>query len=294
MEILQLKYFYALASTEHVTKTAEKLHIAQPALTQTIHRLEKELGVKLFKSSGRNIVLTESGVYLRNKLEPILKGLNEIPEELKNFSDERNRMLIINVLAASDRITESIIEYKATHENISFQLVQNSQSENADITVFTKECFQKPKNKEDNYYVFTEKIYLAVPNPSEYSSKKSIDLKNMAGKSFISLAGSRSLRVICDRFCMHSGFMPNVVFESDSPSAVKNLIGAGLGVGFWPEYSWGEYDRENMALIDISEPVCQRDIVVQLNDSRIESQEAREYFEFLKNYFEKIKNFSLN
>ena len=45
MELLQLEYFYAVAKTQHVTHTAEQLHIAQPALTQSIHRLEKELGV---------------------------------------------------------------------------------------------------------------------------------------------------------------------------------------------------------------------------------------------------------
>ena len=44
MELLQLEYFYAVAKTQHVTHTAEQLHIAQPALTQSIHRLEKELG----------------------------------------------------------------------------------------------------------------------------------------------------------------------------------------------------------------------------------------------------------
>lgn len=41
MELLQLEYFYAVAKTQHVTHTAEQLHIAQPALTQSIHRLER-------------------------------------------------------------------------------------------------------------------------------------------------------------------------------------------------------------------------------------------------------------
>ena len=57
MELLQLRYFYAVAINQHISNTAKQLHIAQPSLTQTIHRLENELGVKLFKSSGRNIVL---------------------------------------------------------------------------------------------------------------------------------------------------------------------------------------------------------------------------------------------
>ena len=45
MEITQLKYFLEVAKTQHMTQSAQKLHIAQPALTQSIHRLEKELGV---------------------------------------------------------------------------------------------------------------------------------------------------------------------------------------------------------------------------------------------------------
>ncbi len=50
--IEHLKYFYALAQNQHVTQTAEALHIAQPALTQTIHRLESELGANCFNVAG--------------------------------------------------------------------------------------------------------------------------------------------------------------------------------------------------------------------------------------------------
>ena len=48
MELTQLKYFLEVARTQHVTKSAETLNVAQPALTQAIHRLEKELDVPLF------------------------------------------------------------------------------------------------------------------------------------------------------------------------------------------------------------------------------------------------------
>ena len=56
MEITQMKYFLEVAKTQHMTQSANKLHIAQPALTQSIHRLENELGVPLFLHKGRNIV----------------------------------------------------------------------------------------------------------------------------------------------------------------------------------------------------------------------------------------------
>ncbi|MGN0165769.1 MAG: LysR family transcriptional regulator [Lachnospiraceae bacterium] len=290
MEILQLKYFYALAQTQHVTKTAQQLHIAQPALTQTIHRLEKELGVKLFKSSGRNIVLTEYGLYLQKKIGPVLKALDEIPDELRELSGSRKKLIRLNVLAASNMITETVIEFKKTHEDVNFIFVQNNEEKNADMTIFTREFFQRPKSEEENYYVFTEKIFLAVPKNSEYAKRDQIDLSEMAGKPFISLAGSRGLRTICDRFCMHAGFRPNVVFESDSPSAVQNLIGASQGVGFWPHYSWGKRDESHMALIPISYPVCQRDIVIQLQNNEEDADLVKEYFYFLADYFKKALN----
>lgn len=289
MEILQMRYFYALAQTQHVTKTAEQLHIAQPALTQTIHRLEKELGVKLFQASGRNIVLTEYGRYLQKKIEPVLTILNEIPEELQTLAGDRKKLLKINVLAASNLITDTIIRFQKEHGGIKFQVVQNTEAEDADITVFTREFFQQPQNTKDHYYIFSEQIFLAVPRTSEYAGCSSIRLNEMAGKKFISLAGSLGLRSICDRFCMHAGFKPDVVFESDSPAAVKNLIGASIGIGFWPQYTWEKPDESNMALIPIAEPTCQRDIVIQLHHHAAEHEEAVQYFEYLSDFFRNMQ-----
>lgn len=289
MDIMQLKYFYALAQTQHVTRTAEQLHIAQPSLTQSIHRLEKELDVKLFKVSGRNIVLTECGKYLRQKIEPALKIFNEIPEEIQALSDERKKLLKINVLAASTLITDTIIQYQKMHGDMRFQILQHNEAENADITVFTRESFKTPHNSGDSFFVFSEQIFLAVPRTSKYAEYTSIPLKKMAGKSFIALAGSKDLRAICDRFCIHAGFKPNVVFESDSASAVKNLIGASIGVGFWPHYSWEAPDESRMALIPISEPECRRDIIIRLHSDSECLEEAEKYFEFLKNFFIGLK-----
>lgn len=244
----------------------------------------------MFQSSGRNIVLTPAGKYLQEKIGPILKGLNDIPVELQELSNMRKKILRINVLAASTVITNTIIEFQKLYGGIDFRIVQNSKEEDADITIFTREFFQKPKNMKESYYVFTEKIFLAVPKVSKYSDRETITLREMAGKEFISLAGSRGLRIICDRFCMHSGFQPEVVFESDSPEAVKNLISASIGVGFWPQYTWGEPDMSRMTLIPISEPQCQRDIVVCLHNNENGNEWAGEYFKYLSEYFEKLKS----
>ncbi|MBO5178532.1 MAG: LysR family transcriptional regulator [Lachnospiraceae bacterium] len=289
MEITQLKYFYVLAQNQHVTRTAEQLNIAQPSLTQSIRRLEKELNVKLFKTNGRNIVLTEYGKYLQRKIEPLLKTLNEIPEEIQTLTGDRKKMLKINVLAASTLITDTIIRYQKEHPEVRFQIVQNVETEDADITIFTREFFQQPLVSKDSFYIFSEEIFLAVPKTSEYAQRETITLNEMAGKSFISLAGTKGLRSICDRFCLHAGFKPNVVFESDNASAVKNLIGASIGVGFWPEHTWETHEGSGMTLLPISEPKCQRDIIVQLHHDSESHEEAFRYYKYLVEFFEELK-----
>ena len=60
MELLQLRYFHEVAQTQHMTNSAKRLGVAQPALTQAIRRLEGELDAKLFERAGRNIRLTHS------------------------------------------------------------------------------------------------------------------------------------------------------------------------------------------------------------------------------------------
>lgn len=289
MELLQLRYFYAVAQNQHVTKTAEQLHIAQPALTQSIRRLEKELGVPLFRTSGRNIVLTEYGQYLKEQIAPVLSVIDKMPDKIHELANIRKKTVKINVLAATTVVTAALIAYKKQNDGVNFQIMQNSNEEEADITIFTRAFFQQPVNASEIYKIFTEHIFMAVPKNSPYTKQKKISLSDIANEGFISLAGSRSLRAICDRYCMHSGFSPKIVFESDSTEAVKDLIGGGLGIGFWPHYTWGQRDMEQVVLLPISEPNCQRDIVLQLHNQALKHEEAVNFFSFLSSYFETLR-----
>ena len=287
MELMQIRYFLETAKTKHMTNSAKNLHITQPALTQAIRRLEKDLGVPLFVAKGRNIVLTEYGRYLQKRLEPLMEQMDAIPEQLKMMVALEGETIHMNVLAASGLVMEAIIEYKKEHEDINFQLQQNSESELYDIAVTTKLFYLGEDEK--NRFACAEEIYLAVPRNPRYRDRTSIRLAEVEEEGFISLLGSREFRYICDRFCQHAGFTPKIIFESDNPSAVKNMIAANMGIGFWPEFTWGSIENEHVKMLKIEEPVCQRDIIINYNRNKTDSRNVVDFYAFLTEFFEKRK-----
>ena len=285
MELNQARYFLEVAKTQHITRSAEKLHIAQPALSQAIRRLEKDLRVPLFVPKGRNIVLTEYGKYLKEQLEPIIKQFDSIPEKLQTMASLESETIHLNVLAASALVTEAIIKYKKIHENIKFQLFQNAQDRIYDIGTTTT-MFSKIHNESSpDEFVCTEKIFLAVPKSHIFAKAKSICLEDAAEEGFISLMGSRQLRLICDRYCHKAGFEPRIIFESDSPSAVQNMIAANTGIGFWPEFTWGSVDLEKVKLVEISGVSLRRDIVIDRMHNKPDNSAVDGFFDFLKQFF---------
>ncbi|MCI8885375.1 MAG: LysR family transcriptional regulator [Dorea sp.] len=287
MELMQIRYFLETAKTKHMTNSAKNLHITQPALTQAIRRLEKDLGVPLFTAKGRNIVLTEYGKYLQKKLKPLMEQMDAIPEQLKMMVALEGETIHMNVLAASGLVMEAIIEYKKGHEDINFQLQQNSESDLYDIAVTTKLFYQGEDEK--SRFACAEGIYLAVPNNRRYRNRSSICLTEVAEEGFVSLLGSREFRYICDRFCQHAGFTPKIIFESDNPSAVKNMIAANMGIGFWPEFTWGSIENEHVKLLKIEDPVCQRDIIISHNRNKTDSRNVVDFYDFLTGFFEERK-----
>lgn len=287
MEISQIKYFLEVAKTQHITKSAKELHVTQPTLTQSIHRLEESLGVPLFVPKGRNIVLTEYGRYFQKKIEPLMEKFDEIPKQLATMAKLETETIHMNVLAASSIVIEGIIEYKKK-KDLHFQILQNPQNELFDITITTKLFYQRDINI-INSYVCGEKIFLAVPNNEKYKDREYISLDEVKNEGFVSLFGSKQFRYICDRFCKSSGFVPQIIFESDNPSDVKNMIAANLGIGFWPEFTWGRIDSNKVKLLEIIEPKCRRDIIISYNTNKVDNANVIDFYEFLVSFIENKK-----
>ncbi|MBQ8428349.1 MAG: LysR family transcriptional regulator [Clostridia bacterium] len=283
MELNKLKYFQAVARLQHVTKAADELHVAQPALTKSIKDLESELGAPLFYKQGRNIRLTPQGIFLKEKLDAILPALDDLPLLMAEFDGRENKTVRLNVLAASTVVTDAVVSYKKSHADVIFELIQNEEEYHCDVTVTTD---SKKKNSFLESNVFVEPVFLAVPKHSSLAQKKSVKLEDVKNEGFVRLAGSRLFRAKCDEFCAKAGFSPTTAFESDSPLAVRNVIGAGVGVGFYPAFSWGKTSQKDVVFLPIQSPTCTRNLVVGLHGP-VKDGVAKDFYRFLIGFLQR-------
>ena len=254
MELQQLRYFDEVARTQHVTNSAKKLNVAQPALTQSIRRLERELGVTLFERVGRNVRLTACGDALQKRVAPLLAALDELPEELAVVAGQQRAAVHLAIESASGLAVDAIAAYRLAHPDARFVVTQEASSRRWDLRVRTVRAES------------------ADPRARRFFER-------------IGLAGSRTFRAVCDEACAHAGFVPRVAFESDSPAVVKNMIGLGLGVGFWPERSWGGLDDSSARLASIADAPFARTIEIAPTSGPL-SKEAAAFHGFLVSFFE--------
>ena len=287
MELTHLRYFLEVARTQHVTQSAHNLCIVQPALTKAIHKLEEEVGVPLFKSKGRNIVLTEYGKYFHERVKPLYEEIDRLPQELRDMASDDAVKIHLNVLAASSLITSAVIAYKRLHPEISFDLSQNESSTMYDMRVSTFAHARLASLDADDACSFEEEIFLAVPNVDQYRKMDSISLSRMKGEKFIGLAGTKQLRNICNEFCHDIGVQMDVSFESDNTSAIKDAVASGIGVCFWPEYTWGRVEKRKIRLLKIVDAPFRRELLVTMRKNKADNRNTENFYRFLVMYLKK-------
>jgi DNA-binding transcriptional LysR family regulator len=203
------------------------------------------------------------------------------------MADSQSSTVNLNVLAASTFVTNAVILYKSNDPDLRFNLVQNEETTLYDICVRTYANYRAPASEsagdhaDEESFVCTENIYLAVPNVAQYRKRDSISLHELENTNFIGLYGSKQLRNICNEYCERVGFKTHIIFESDNALAVKDAIAGGIGVGFWPGFSWGRVNNRKIRLLKITDAGFKRDIVVTLRRNKQDNARAERFFKFL-------------
>lgn len=125
MDLRQYRYFCAVVEEQSVTRAAERLRMAQPALTQQIRKMEELLGVRLIERAGRGIRITASGERLYERAVSLLRYEAETRIEVSDIKEGRTGILRIGVNTLSaGRLTGWVQEMKRRHPRITLQIHQ--------------------------------------------------------------------------------------------------------------------------------------------------------------------------
>lgn len=270
MEISQLEYFVILARIRHFTRAARSMSITQSALSHSMRKLEKELGVVLFERTEQGVTLTAAGQdflsHAERSLNELKKGKNEL-EEMKNPGRGLIRLSFIHSLG-----TGLIPFLLAGYEKHCARFVL-SQNDSASLTRNLLEgkndlCLCPPMMSMENIiwvYLFSEKLYAALPRSHRLAQRKSLAVKDLEKEPFIFLKRSYNLRVLSEEFLAGAGVNPLVMYEGDDVNTLAGLISAGLGVSILPETEGT--DRSDIVFIPFSDRPLTREIGLAWNGS---------------------------
>lgn len=290
MELLQLEYFRTVAHLEHMTRAAQELHIAQPALSKTIARLEEDLGVPLFDRQNRQIRLNAFGKAFLKKVETALDVLEEGRQEVADLAGmERGSIhLATNTLG---RITAALGAFREAYPEVNFRILQTSPAsveemiellEKGEVDLcFTASSLDHPGVRE--LPVLDAEVFLAVPPGHRLEASESVRLEDVADEPFIEYKAGHPFRKINESFCLAAGIRPRIVCEVDEPTALGSLVQAGLGVAFVPVCRKDE--RPPYPMLRIESPTCRRVFSVAWLERRYLSEAARRFRHFLSEYY---------
>lgn len=227
MELLQLKYFVELAHSQHLTKTAEKLIVSPSAISTSISRLEKELGVHLFDRVGRNISLNNYGVAYLKHIEAALQSIESGASELEYI--KHTDSLTLNVAMWNPVIYDlPINEFRRQNPNIQFRYVFYDPVISGDI--FLKKCdfviapfngFHNCDYQSD--LIFDDCILIALPPTHPMHACTSVDLYDFRDEWFI-FPTDGSWNRYCKELCRRAGFNPKIKIECDYTLRPKTML----------------------------------------------------------------------
>jgi DNA-binding transcriptional LysR family regulator len=253
LEFRQLQYVVQLANEKNFSRAAEKLHIAQPSLSQQIAKLEKELGIQLFQRNTSSVDLTYAGSIFAKRAQKILDMVAQLQSEMDDISQMRKGRLMIGSLPITGaHIWPKVLPiFRQRYPDIEIVLVEETTAVleqltangQTDVSLLTLPLQDKTL---DYIPLIEETIYLAVPQNHPLACRtEGVSLSAFADQPFILLKKGQGFRDTSVQICADAGFSPQIVFESSNIETVQSLVAAGMGVGFVPQMvaraAWSEH-----------------------------------------------------
>jgi DNA-binding transcriptional LysR family regulator len=245
MELRHLRYFVAVGEELHFRRAAERLGIAQPALSQQIQQLEQEIKALLFHRLTRGVELTDAGKSFLEDARVILDHAERAVAKAQRVARGDQGMICIGFTgsASFNPFVPSVIQdYRARFPGIAVSLVERGTSQLLDglrsgsiDAAFVRSPCPEPEGLVV-LPMLEEEMLIALPSTHSLAACATVRLASLAEEPFILFPRSSSPGLY-DRIlsaCEVAGFTPKVVQQAPEVASTVNLIAAGHGVSIVP------------------------------------------------------------
>jgi len=244
IETRLLRQFIAVAEELHFHRAAERLHMAQPPLSQAIGRLEQRLGFALFTRHSRGVALTAAGAAFVQTARATLATLQQGIVQARHVAEGIAGQLRIGSLALAGYplLLNALKQFRADWPKVqpdlqqgsSAQLVENLLDGQLDIAVVR----QLPIMSErlSSRLLLEEEILLAVPSEHSHAGETSVSLADFADEDFVftpQALGAGYHQQLLD-LCQSAGFYPRISQQAAQLQTLINLVGCGFGIALVP------------------------------------------------------------
>ncbi|MFI0467300.1 LysR family transcriptional regulator [Saccharopolyspora sp. 5N102] len=243
MEIRQLRYFVAIAEEGNFRRAAERLHVAQPALSQQIRRLEQQLRTPLFIRTTRRVELTAAGsVLLENGRRVLAEADQALNAVQQSAHGEIGTLRIGFVSSAALTLVPKIVHaLRANRPNLHLDLKEmttDRQLEAINETALDVGIVRElePQAGLNVFKLVQEPLLVALPKSHPLARRRSIRLGELAAEKFVGFPRSQVSRLYdhIAALCHQAGFRMRPAQEAVQFPTILGLVAAGEGIAVVP------------------------------------------------------------
>lgn len=285
MDIKQLTYFITIVEEGNITSAANKLHMAQPPLSNQLKLLEDELSTKLLERGARKVKLTDSGKILYKRAKHILEITNSTVKEIAEFGKGIQGTLKLGTISSSGTalLNSRIIDFHKKYPNIKFEIYEGNTYELIEMInegIIEVGIVRTPFNPRNFECLFLEpEPMVAVMNDNYKFNSKNHNILLSEMKDIPLIIYRRFEKILISEF-QELGVDPNIFCINDDARTTISWARAGLGIGIVPESAVNLKLMNNIKYIVIDKDTLKTQISAIWIKERYLSIAAKRFLEF--------------
>ncbi|MNM86592.1 Hca operon transcriptional activator [compost metagenome] len=282
IETRLLQQFIAVAEELHFNRAAERLHMAQPPLSQAIRRLERAVGAPLFERTNRSVALTPAGTAFLETARSTLQSLDEGVAQARRVAQgaEGHLTLTFINIAPYVPLLRALRSFRHASPGVTFSMVEATTQEQiealergtADLGFMRAPGTTTPKLRMAT--LLRERICVALPAGHRLEANVTIALAALKDEAFV--ASPRALgKGFHDQLiglCLSAGFVPDIVQHGRQMQTLIALVAGGFGIALLPA-SLATEVREDVVFrpldVDATEEQSKLDLLMAWNENHV-------------------------